>query len=122
MARQAQQAKNFSGEVPTGASDGSATGGWTFLTNYAHVLLCLAEDPEMRLRDVAERVGITERSVQSIVHELEEAGAVTKQRVGRRNRYELHPEHQLHHPVEAHCVVGDLIDMVRRSKRKKGGR
>jgi len=86
--------------------------GWTFLTNHAHVLLCLADDPQARLRDVASRVGITERAVQSIVQELEAAGAVTRQRVGRRNHYLLHPDHRLHHPIEAHCTIGDLMRMV----------
>ncbi len=89
---------------------------WTFLTNHSHVLLCLAEDPEMRLKDAAEKVGITERAVQSIVLDLEQAGAVTRERVGRRNRYRLNPEHSLHHPVEEHCEIRDLIEMVLTSR------
>ncbi|NBC10723.1 MAG: winged helix-turn-helix transcriptional regulator [Planctomycetes bacterium] len=102
------------GQVRTrqSASDPADDAGWTFLTNHSHVLLCLAADPEMRLRDVASRVGITERAVQAIVQDLEEAGAITRTRVGRCNRYDLHPDHRLHHPVEAHCKVGDLIAMV----------
>lgn len=108
MARQELEARNL-----TAASTGA---GWTFLTNHAHVLLCLAEQPDARLRDVAQRVGITERSVQTIVQELEAAGALTRQRVGRRNHYALHPEHRLHHPIEAHCAIADLIAMVIRSK------
>lgn len=111
MARQAELAKKSSGVE----SDSN----WTFLTNHSHVLLCLAEDPEMRLRDVAERVGITERAVQSIVLDLEQAKVVTRHRVGRRNHYQLHLNHQLHHPVEEHCVVSDLVKMVHARKRSK---
>lgn len=85
---------------------------WTFLTNHGHVLICLARDPNARLRDVAERVGITERSVQKIVQELEDAGAITRQRAGRRNAYDVHPDHRLHHPLESHCTTGALIEMV----------
>src|SRR5680860_1314461 len=59
---------------------------WTFLSNHGHVLVCLADEPGIRLRDVAERVGITERSVQHIVRDLEDAGYVVTERVGRRNR------------------------------------
>ena len=65
----------------------TAAHGWTFLTNHGHVLVCLAATPDARLRDVAERVGITERAVQQIVRELEQSGYVVKQRVGRRNNY-----------------------------------
>jgi len=92
-----------------GAGTGAA---WTFLSNHAHVLLCLAKDPAMRLRTVAERVGITERAVQRIVTDLEQGGYVTKVRQGRCNRYELHPELHLRHPVEAHRTVADLIALV----------
>ena len=62
---------------------------WTFFTNHAHVLFVISEDPEMRLRDVAERVGITERAAQRIVAELEERGFLEHEKVGRRNRYEI---------------------------------
>jgi DNA-binding MarR family transcriptional regulator len=85
---------------------------WTFLSNHGHVLICLAQDPTARLRDVAQRVGITERAVQKIVADLEEVGALTRSRVGRRNRYQLHPEQPLRHPVEAHTTVGALLAMV----------
>ena len=86
-----------------------ATGAWTFLTNHAHVLLCLAANPDARMRDVAEQVGITERAVQHIVRDLAEAGVVERTRDGRRNRYTLHPELPLRHPVEAHRRVADLV-------------
>jgi len=85
---------------------------WTFLTNHSHVLICLARDPEMRLRDVAELVGITERAVQKIVHDLEEAGVIERERVGRRNHYRIHARRRLRHPVEHHCHVRDLLAMA----------
>jgi DNA-binding MarR family transcriptional regulator len=62
---------------------------WTFLTNHSHVLFCIARDPEVRMRDVAQAVGVTERAVQRIVGELTEAGYLTRERDGRRNRYEV---------------------------------
>jgi DNA-binding transcriptional ArsR family regulator len=85
---------------------------WTFLSNHGHVLVCLARDPEARLRDVALAVGITERAVQKIVSDLEAAGVVERLRDGRRNRYRLHPELPLRHPIEAHRSVGALLGMV----------
>jgi DNA-binding Lrp family transcriptional regulator len=85
---------------------------WTFLSNHAHVLVELAHDPDARLRDVAERVGITERAVQRIVSELEEAQVLNRFREGRRNRYEIDRAQELRHPIEQHCTVGDLLDMV----------
>ena len=86
--------------------------GWTYLTNHTHVLICLAREPELRLRDVAEKVGITERAVQRIVTELEEGGALTRIRDGRRNRYEVHPQTPLRHPIEAHRAIADLIALA----------
>jgi DNA-binding MarR family transcriptional regulator len=86
--------------------------GWTYLTNHTHVLICLAQDSEMRLRDVAEKVGITERAVQRIVSELEEAGAITRVRDGRRNHYQVHLEARLRHPIEAHRTIRELIALA----------
>jgi len=93
-------------------TDRGASAAWTFLSNHAHVLLMLARDPEIRLRDVAERVGITERAVQRIVADLESARYIERERQGRRNRYRVHPEMPLRHPVEAHRRIGSLIAMV----------
>jgi DNA-binding transcriptional ArsR family regulator len=92
----------------------AGTGGasWTFLTNHSHVLICLGREPDLRLRDVAERVGITERAVQRIVADLEEAGILTRMRDGRRNRYEVHAEKPLRHAVESHRTVGDLLRLA----------
>jgi len=85
---------------------------WTFLSNHTHVLLCLASEPECRLRDVATRVGITERAVQRIVAELEEGGYLSRVRVGRRNRYEVHEGKPLRHPIESHRDVGALLSVL----------
>lgn len=90
----------------------NGTGTWTFLTNHAHVLLCLVAEPGLRLRDVAEQVGITERAVQQIVRDLAAAGVVERTREGRRNRYTLHPEIPLRHPNESHRRVADLMALA----------
>lgn len=93
---------------------------WTFLTNHAHVLMCLSGDPEIRLRDVAEKVGITERATQRIVADLETEGYITTERVGRRNRYVLHTDVALRHPIEEHQAVGVLLELL--GKRSPSGK
>jgi len=92
--------------------DAAPARNWTFLSNHGHVLVCLAQNPDARLRDVAQSVGITERAVQKIVSDLEEAGVVEREREGRRNRYRLHTERPLRHPIESHRTVGALLAMV----------
>lgn len=87
--------------------------GWTFLTNHCHVLVCLSQNPDMRIRDIARAVGITDRAVQRILAELEAGGALTKVRDGRRNHYELNFDFPLRHPLEAHRTIGELLDSVR---------
>lgn len=91
------------------SGDGS---GWTFFSNHGHVLLCLAGNPELSLRDVADAVGITERSVQRIIAELEAGGYLVRKREGRRNTYVIRRGVPLRHPIETHKRVGDLIAMV----------
>ena len=86
---------------------------WTFLSNHAHVLLCISRDPDTRLRDIAVDVGITERAVQRIVVELEEAGVLQRERRGRRNHYHLKPDVPLRHPLESHRTVKDLIELLK---------
>ena len=85
---------------------------WTFLSNHAHVLVCLALDPDARLRDVALSVGITERAVQKIVSDLEEAGVIVRERAGRRNSYRLNLDVPLRHALESHKTVGILLSLV----------
>ncbi len=85
---------------------------WNFFTNHAHVLICLARDPEQSLREVALVVGITERAVQRIVADLEAAGYLTREKKGRQNHYQLHTALPLRHEVESHCSVGDLLEVL----------
>ena len=76
------------------------------------MVVCLAHDPDVRLRDVADEVGITERRVAAIIAELEEAGIVSRERIGRRNTYTVNRRAKLRHPVESHRTVGDLLKAV----------
>ena len=89
------------------------TRSWHFLTNHAQVLLCLQRNPDVRLRDVARTVGITERATQRIVTELVEGGYVTKTREGRRNRYALDPSVEMRHPSQVGHEIGELLDVLR---------
>ena len=90
----------------------SSSAPWTFLTNHAHVLILLARDPTVTMREVADAVGITERAVQRIVAELEESGVLERSRVGRRNVYSVDQDQPLRHPVESHCTVAELLDLI----------
>ena len=90
---------------------------WTFLTNHAHVLISLAEDPTLRIRDLAMRVGITERAVQRIIADLENAGYLTHERDGRRNLYRVRANRPLRHPVEAHQTLAALLEALRNDAR-----
>lgn len=87
---------------------------WTFLTNHSHVLICLAINPDLRVRDIADIVAITERAVLKILAELEEAGVITREREGRRTRYEINGTIPLRHPVEAHRSVKHLLGMIKK--------
>ncbi len=85
---------------------------WTFLTNHAHVILCLATEPELVMREVATRVGITERAVQRIVHDLVEDGYLEKAKHGRANMYRLNRDKRLRHRLEQHCSIGNLLQSL----------
>jgi hypothetical protein len=85
---------------------------WTFLTNHARVLLCIAHDPGVRLRDLAASLGITERSAYGIVTDLAEAGYVIKQRNGRRNRYQIQAHLPLPEPSSQERTVGDVLALL----------
>jgi predicted transcriptional regulator len=84
---------------------------WTFLSNHTHVLICIANDPTMRMRDLAAEVAITERAVQRIVADLRDAGYLTLKRQGRRNHYLVHADMPMRHPVESHCLVSELLEV-----------
>lgn len=85
---------------------------WAFLSHHTHVLMCIARDPDVRLRDVANQVGITERAVQMLVADLEAAGYLWHERVGRRNRYQLAARKHLRHPLEDHVAADDLLALL----------
>ncbi len=85
---------------------------WTFLSNHAQVLLCIARNPSVTTREIGELVGITERSAQSIVDDLEVAGYLTRHREGRRNRYDLHTDLPMRHPAQRGLTVRDLLELL----------
>jgi len=85
---------------------------WTFLTNHSHVLLCLAEDSAMRMRDIAQEVGITERAVQRIISDLVVDGYIERVREGRRNTYKINTDLHLRHPIEHDTTIKELIDLI----------
>ncbi|MBV8478895.1 MAG: helix-turn-helix transcriptional regulator [Actinobacteria bacterium] len=86
---------------------------WTFLTNHTQVLLCLARDPDVRLREVAQSVGITERAAQRILADLVKTGYVHTERVGRRNRYTIDKEHAMRHVGQVGYQIGSLLDSLK---------
>lgn len=88
------------------------SGHWTFLSNHTHVLICIARDPNIRVRDMAERVGITERAVLRILSELEESGFIEHERVGRRNHYTINLDGHLRHPLESGTSVRELLEAL----------
>ena len=100
--------------VPTESSQN-----WTFLSNHAHVLVCVAKNPDVRLSEVAELVGVRERTAHRIVHELIDAGYISVKKVGRNNVYSVDLEKPLRHPLEAehniHAIVTPLLKKVKRS-------
>lgn len=85
---------------------------WTFLTNHAHVLLAVAAAPDVRLKDIAERVKITERTASQILADLETVGYIERRKQGRRNHYVILAQHPLRHPLEEHHQVADLINAL----------
>lgn len=90
----------------------SAPSSWSFLTNHARVLICIANDPGVRLRDIGDTVGITERAAHRIVGELVEAGYVTRRRVGRRNRYTVRADLPVPDQLTRERRVGDLLAIL----------
>ena len=90
----------------------AAAARWDFLTNHAHVLMCVAHDPGVRLRDIAAAVGITERAAHRILSELVEEGYVLRERHGRRNRYQVVDGRRMRHPLVQEHEVGDLLAVL----------
>jgi predicted transcriptional regulator len=94
-----------------------STPSWTFLTNHAQVLVCIADDPGVRLREIGERVGITERAAHRIVVDLSTAGYVTRQRNGRRNQYTINAHLPVHDPIALEKNVGQLLETLSAPRR-----
>ena len=101
----------MSSTAPEHRTDRSTS--WRFVTNHTQVLLCIARDSDMRLRECAESVGITERAVQRIVADLIDAGFVQRERIGRRNRYVINRQAEMRHPAQAGHDIGALLDLLR---------
>jgi DNA-binding HxlR family transcriptional regulator len=99
-------------DSPIPAAQTAGAHRWTFLTNHAHVLILLSRDSTMVLRQVALRIGITERAVQRIIADLEEDGFIQREKVGRNNHYRILDHQPLRHPIESHRTIGDLIKLV----------
>jgi DNA-binding IclR family transcriptional regulator len=93
---------------------------WTFLTNHAQVLLCIARDPGIRLRDIADRVGITERSAYGIVLDLAEAGYIVKEKAGRRNRYQIQTHLPLPESGSRERTVGEVLALLSDGELQQG--
>jgi hypothetical protein len=94
---------------------------WTLFSNHGHVLVCLSRDPEARLRDVAADVGITERAVQKIVRDLQDAGMLSVTKSGRRNRYRINHRQTLRHELEDKCTLKDLLNVVNKAQQLDAG-
>ena len=94
------------------SSDGHYPNSWRFLTNHTQVLLCIAQTPDVRLRDVADQVGITERAAQRILADLIGAGYVDRERHGRRNHYRINPNVHMRHPSQEGVEIGILLELL----------
>jgi DNA-binding transcriptional ArsR family regulator len=90
----------------------SVMASWSFLTNHARALLCIAHDPGVRLRDLAAMVGVTERSAHGIVADLVDAGYVVKDKDGRRNRYRIQEHLPLRDPIAQERAIGEMLDLL----------
>lgn len=95
---------------------------WSFLTSHARVLVCIADDPGVRLRDIASSLGITERSAYGIVTDLTSAGYVVKEKDGRRNRYTIQAGLPLREPIGRERTIGEVLDLLVGTKARKRGK
>ena len=102
----------MSKSAPATTADQAPSNRWTFLTNHAHVLIALNANPDLVLREVANQVGITERGVQRIVQDLEDEGFIRREKVGRKNHYQILADQPLRHPLESHRSVADLLQLI----------
>lgn len=102
-------------EADASPPDAGQAARWTFLTNHSHVLVLLFENPSRVLRDVAAKVGITERAVQRIIADLEADGYLAREKIGRQNHYRIRTDRPLRHAIEAHRTIGDLLRLILRN-------
>jgi DNA-binding IclR family transcriptional regulator len=102
--------------MPPKHLDSDSSPGWTFLTNHSHVLICIAQRPDVRLSEIARLVGIGERAVHRIIHELEDAGYLTVTKEGRRNTYVIDLDRPLRHPLESHHHIRAVVAPLLQSK------
>jgi uncharacterized membrane protein len=101
--------------APTKETKESSGQQWTFLSNHSHVLVLLARNPSIVLREVALQVGITERAVQRIIADLEAGGIIERQKIGRQNQYQIRADQSLRHPIESHRTIGELLVLLNTS-------
>jgi MarR family len=94
------------------SSSDQSSGSWTLLTGHGHVLVEIARDPDSRIRDISDAVGLTERTVQAIVTDLETAGYITRSRTGRRTRYTVQHDTSFRHPAQEGLRVGPFLAML----------
>lgn len=100
-------------EKPSSERPFDAANQWTFLTNYTHILVGLSRQPDLTVRELALLVGITERSVQRILSDLETSGVIQKLKEGRRNHYKLNLKYQLRHPLESSHRLSELLETLK---------
>ena len=93
-------------------SGGESQPGWTFLTNHTHILVVLSREPSLRIRDLADEVGITQRAVQRILAELVAGGILEVTKEGRRNSYRIRRDTRLRHPLESRHTIGEVLDLL----------
>lgn len=99
-------------DAGTAPADEPITGSWTFLTNHGHVLLAVHRNPDLRQRDISRLVGITEGAVQRILTELEQGGYLHREKVGRRNHYQIVADTPLRHPLEQNHTISELLEIL----------
>ncbi len=98
--------------IPETATSAPAAGSWTFLTNHGHVLLAVHRNPDLRQRDISRLVGITEGAVQRILTELEHGGYIQREKIGRRNHYQVVADTPLRHPLEQNHTITELLELL----------
>lgn len=113
------QKSGFMSSKKNSGENSDAKQSWTYLTNYSHVVVCLLIDPQIRVKDVASKVGISERAAHHILSDLEHSNVVIKLRKGRRNLYKVHTASHLRHPLENKCTLRAMFTPILKASAKK---